>query len=48
MNRNALSAIIAVLVVAGGVMGYQLYVKRQKTDRLEIGVGKNGVSIQRI
>ena len=48
MNRNALYAFIAVPVVAGGVMGYQLYVKRQKTDRVEIDVRKNGVSIQRI
>jgi predicted negative regulator of RcsB-dependent stress response len=46
MNRSALYLIIGILVVAGVVMGYQLYSERQKTDRVEIDVGKNGVSIQ--
>ena len=47
MSRNALYAIIAVLIVGGGVMGYQLYSQQKKTDRVEIDVGKNGLSIQR-
>jgi len=45
MNREALYLIIAILAVAGGVMGYQLYSERQKTG-VEIEVGKNGISIQ--
>jgi len=47
MSRNALYLIICLLVVGGAVMGYQLYSERQKTDRVEIEVGKNGISIQR-
>jgi hypothetical protein len=47
MSRNALYAIIAVLVLAGGALGYELYAQRQKTDSLEINVGKNGMSIQK-
>ena len=47
MSRNALYAVIAVLIVAGGVLGYQLYAERQKTERVEIDVGKNGFSIQK-
>jgi hypothetical protein len=47
MSRNALHLIITLLVVGGGVMGYQLYAEPQKTDRVEIDVGKNGVSIQK-
>jgi len=47
MSRSALYLIIGVLVVAGGVIGYQLYAERQKTDRVEIEVGKNGLSIEK-
>jgi len=47
MSRNAFYAVIAVLVVAGGVLGYELYAERQKTDRVEIDVGKNGLSIEK-
>ncbi len=47
MSRSALYAIIAVLIVAGGVLGYELYAERQKTDGVEIDVGKNGLSIEK-
>ena len=47
MNRNALYLIIGVLIIAGGTMSYQLYSERQKTDRIEIDVGKNGISIEK-
>jgi hypothetical protein len=47
MSRNALYAIIAVLIVAGGVLGYELYAQRQKTDSVEIDVGKHGLTIQK-
>jgi hypothetical protein len=47
MNRNALYLIIGILIVAGAAMAYQLYGERQKTDRIEINVGKDGISIQK-
>jgi hypothetical protein len=47
MSRSALYLIIGLLVVGGGAMGYQLYAERQKTDRVEIDMGKNGISIQK-
>ena len=47
MNRSALYFIIGVLIVAEVAMGYQLYSERQKTDRIVINVGKNGISIER-
>jgi hypothetical protein len=46
MSRNVLFLVIGMLVVAGGVMGYQLYQERHKTGGVEIEVGKNGLSIQ--
>ncbi len=47
MNRNALYAIIGILVIGAGILGYELYTERQKTDRVEIDVGKNGLSIEK-
>jgi len=47
MNRSALYLIIGILIVAGVAMGYQLYSERQKTDRIVIDVGKNGISIEK-
>ena len=47
MNRNALYLVICLLVAGGAVMGYQLYIERQKTDRVEIDFGKNGLSMER-
>jgi hypothetical protein len=47
MNRGTLLLMIGVLAVVGVVMGYQLYRERQKTDRIEIDVGKSGISIQK-
>ncbi len=47
MNRNALYIVIVLLVAGGAVMAYQLYSERQKTDRVVIDVGKNGISIEK-
>ena len=47
MNRNALYAIIGLLVLAGGFLGYQLYAERQKTDRVDIEIGNHGLSIEK-
>jgi len=46
MNRNVLYVIIGVLVVAAGLLSYQVYNDRHKTGGVEIEVGKNGLSIQ--
>lgn len=46
MSRNALYAVIAVLVVGGGYFAYQTYQERQKDERsLQIEVGPNGVKV---
>ena len=47
MSRNALYAVIAVLFVAGGVLGYELYAQHQKSDGVEIDIGKHGLTIQK-
>ena len=43
MNRGALYLIIAVLIVVGIAMSYQLYNERHKTEGVIIDVGKNGI-----
>jgi len=47
MSRNILYVIIGVLVLAVSVVGYQLYQERQKTDGVEISIGKKGISIEK-
>ncbi len=47
MSRNALYLIIGILIVAGAAMSYQLYSERHRTDRIEIDVGKHGISIEK-
>jgi len=47
MSRNALYTMVLFLVVAGGFISYQWYAERQKTDRVEIDIGKNGLSLER-
>ncbi len=47
MSRNALLAIIGILVVAAGVLGYEWYAEREKSDRVEINIGKSGLSIEK-
>jgi len=47
MNRNVVHLIIGVLVIATAVFGYQLYQARQKTDGIEINIGKSGISIEK-
>ena len=46
MNKNALYGIIAVLVVAAGVLGYQYYEESQKASGIEVSVGENGLSVE--
>jgi hypothetical protein len=45
-NRNMLFLIIGVLVVALGVVGYNLYQVKKEPDGLQINVGPNGLKIQ--
>ncbi len=47
MNRNLVLTVIAVLVVAVGVLGYLYYQQRQREGRVEINLGKGGISIQK-
>ncbi len=47
MNRNFVYAVIAVLVVAVGVLGYLYYQQRQHENRIEINLGKTGITIQK-
>ena len=45
MNRQTVTIVIAVLVVAAAVLGY-LYYQEQQKPGIEIDVGGNGVSIE--
>jgi hypothetical protein len=45
-NRNVMYLIIGVLVVAVGVLGYNLYQAKKEPEGLQINVGPNGLKIQ--
>lgn len=45
-NKNVLYLIIGVLLVAVGVLGYNLYYAKQQPEGLQINVGPGGVKIQ--
>jgi predicted negative regulator of RcsB-dependent stress response len=45
-NRNVLYLIIGVLVVAVGMLGYNLYQAKKEPEGLQINVGPNGLKIQ--
>ena len=45
-NRNVMYLIIGVLVVAVGVLGYNLYQAKKQPEGLQINVGPDGVKIQ--
>lgn len=45
-NRNVLYLIIGVLVVAVGVLGFNLYQARKQPEGLQINVGPNGLKIE--
>jgi RsiW-degrading membrane proteinase PrsW (M82 family) len=45
-NRNVFYLIIGVLVVAVGVLGYNLYEARKQPEGLRINVGPNGLKIE--
>jgi len=45
-NRNILYLIIGVLVVAIGVLGFNLYQAKKQPEGLQINVGPNGLKIE--
>jgi hypothetical protein len=45
-NRNVLYLLIGVLVVAVGVLGYNLYQANKQPEGVQINVGPGGVKIQ--
>jgi len=45
-GRNALSLVIAVLVVGIIGFGWALYEEKKQPEGLEISVGRNGLSIK--
>ena len=46
MNRNLLSLIVGALIVAVGVLGYNVYEDRKQPEGLQIDVGKDGLAIK--
>jgi hypothetical protein len=46
VNRNLLFLIIGALVVAVGVLSYNVYQDRQQPEGLQINVGPNGLKVQ--
>ena len=45
-NRNVLYLVIGVLIVAVGVLSYNLYQAKKEPEGLQINVGPGGVKIQ--
>jgi len=45
-NRNVMYLIIGVLVVAVGVLGYNLYQVKKQPEGFQINVGPDGLKIQ--
>ena len=45
-NRNILFLIIGALIVAVGVLGYNLYQAKQEPKGMQINVGPDGLKIQ--
>jgi len=45
-NRNVMYLIIGALIVAVGVLGYNLYQVKKEPDGVQINVGPNGLKIQ--
>ena len=45
-NRNVMYLIIGALIVAVGVLGYNLYQTKKEPEGLQINVGPNGLKIQ--
>ena len=46
ISRNILFAIVGALIVAVGVLGYNLYQEKKQPDGLSINVGPGGLKIE--
>jgi hypothetical protein len=45
-NRNIMYLIIGALIVAVGVLGYNLYQTKKEPEGVQINLGPNGLKIQ--
>lgn len=45
-NRNVLFLIIGALIVAVGVLGYNLYQSKKQPEGVQINLGPNGLKIE--
>ena len=45
-NRNILFLIIGALIVAVGVLGYNLYQTKKQPEGVQINLGPNGLKIE--
>lgn len=45
-NRNILYVIVGALILAVGILGYNLYQEKHQPQGLQINVGPDGVKIQ--
>lgn len=46
-RNNILYLVVGALVVAVGVLGYELYQDRKKPEGVQINLGPGGVSIEK-
>lgn len=46
MKQNVLYAALGLLVLATGVIGYELYVERHREKGVEISIGNHSMSIE--
>ena len=46
-RNNILYLVVGALVVAVGVLGYELYQNRKKPEGVQINLGPGGVSIEK-
>lgn len=46
-NRNLLYLVIGALVIAVGVLSYNLYQARKQPEGVQINIGPGGVSIEK-
>ena len=46
-NRNLLYLVIGALVIAVGVLSYNLYQARRQPEGVQINIGPGGVSIEK-
>jgi hypothetical protein len=46
MSRIVLYAVISIFVITAAVLAYVLYQEQQTTSGIEIGVGKDKISIE--